>query len=91
MNTIYSGIHPDFYNEIEKVINQRTYTKIRYFSEIREYLSVTSLIKEIILKEEEGFALLANGTEIRLDRIISIDQVVSPDYPDYALDFSCDC
>ena len=80
----------DFQEVLNKVIEQRIFSKIQYRTELQEFITVTSLIKEKVRENEVESVALANGESIRLDQIVSINGVISPGYEDY-MDFSCDC
>lgn len=80
----------NFQEVLSKVIEQRIFSKIQYRTELQEFITVTSLIKEKGRENEVESVVLANGQSIRLDKIVSINGVISPGYEDY-MALSCDC
>ena len=80
----------DFQEVLNQVIEQRVFSKIQYRTELQEFITVTSLIKEKVKENEVESVVLANGESIRLDKIVSINGVISPGYEDY-MAISCDC
>lgn len=64
--------------------------KLQYFTEIREFITVMAVVKNLYTKDGEEFLVLSTGDEIRLDRIVRIDEVTSPTYS-HIDDYTCDC
>lgn len=90
METKYKPIDCDFYDVLEAVATEKRYVKVYYYSEIRELLSAMAIVKDIYTRDKMEFLVLNTGEEIRLDRIVRIDDVPAPNH-DYNDDFSCDC
>jgi hypothetical protein len=80
----------DFQQELKKVIEQRVFSKIQYRTDLQEFITITSLIREKVTENGEDWVELANGGKIRLDQVVSINGVVAPGYEDY-MAISCDC
>lgn len=89
METPFKKVDSTFNEFIEDIIGKKKYVRIQYFTPIREFLTTTSIIKEIFSKENETYIRLASGEEIRMDRIARIEDTPAPGYStDY---FTCDC
>ena len=58
--------------------------------EIHEHMIVIVVAQGILAKDQMAFLALSNGEEIRLDRIVKIDEELAPNYA-HINDFSCDC
>jgi len=69
----YQPIDCNFYDILEALATRRRYTRIQYFSHIHEFCTVDSVIKDLYIKEGFEYMALADGTEIRLDRLVSVD------------------
>ena len=90
MKTPYLPINCSFHDVLLEYATRKKYCKIQYFTEIRELVTVHSLIKDVFTAQKEEFAVLVQGERIRLDHIISVDGIISPTYA-YFEDFTCDC
>jgi hypothetical protein len=80
----------DFQKTLTTVIEQRIFSKIQYRTELQEFVTVTSLIKERVTEDGRESVVLANGEKLPLDKIVSINGVIAPGYEDY-MAISCDC
>lgn len=84
-------INEQFYNFLLEKTDQHSFVKVQYFTDIREFITVTSVAKELLLKEDDNqYLVLASGEEIRVDKIVRVDDTVAPQYKDI-MDFTCDC
>lgn len=90
METTYKPIDCNFYDVLEAAATENRYVKIYYYTEIGEMLSAMAVVKNIYTKDKMEFLVLSTGEEIRLDRIVRIDDVPAPNYDSFD-DFSCDC
>lgn len=90
METKYKPIDCGFHDHLEAAATLRRYVKLQYFTEIHEFITVMAVVKDIYTKDKMEFLVLHTGEEIRLDRIVRIDDVPSPAYGDID-DFTCDC
>lgn len=86
----YSPISCDFHDILLTKATLKEYCKIQYFTDLRELITVTSVIRDIYTQKGEEFMLLLTGEVIRLDKIIAIAGQMSPNY-DGLIDFTCDC
>jgi len=86
----YKPISCNYHDMLLAKATQKTYSKIQYFTEIREFLTVNAIIKDVFTNAKEEFMELATGEVIRLDRIISVDDEKLPAGKEIG-DFSCDC
>ena len=85
----YEPVEELFRKEIETYIQKRKYIGIHYFTDIREYIPTTGIIKEISARPDGEYILLSTGEEIRLDRIVRLNGEQAPGYD--ISDFTCDC
>jgi Rho-binding antiterminator len=87
---IYKPIDVSFHDQLKATVTQRIYSKIQYKTDLEEFITISSLIKNIIVENGEEFIVLLDGEKIRLDRIVSLNGTVAPGYKDF-MDLSCDC
>lgn len=80
----------NFLEFVEEKVRARAYVKVQYFTDIREFITVTSVAKVWLEKEGTKYLVLATGEEIRQDLIVRVDDAVAPQYKDI-MDFTCDC
>ncbi|UII30049.1 hypothetical protein LVD17_17255 [Fulvivirga ulvae] len=80
----------DFHAFVQDKVNSRTYAKVQYFTDLHEFITVTSVTKALEKKDGTEFLILATGEEIRFDSLVRIDEMVAPKYKDI-MDFTCDC
>lgn len=90
MEKTYKPIDCGFYDHLEAAATIKKYVKLQYFTEIREFITVMAVVKNLYTKDGEEFLVLSTGDEIRLDRIVRIDEVTSPTYA-HIDDYTCDC
>ena len=88
MKDAYISVATLFREELVSYADKRIYISLQYFSDIREYLSTRAIIKEIVARDHAEYLLLSTGEEIRLDRIIRVEEKPAPGFEDY---FACAC
>jgi Rho-binding antiterminator len=76
--TDYLPIDCNYYDELEALATLRKDAEILYLSEADEALFIISLIKDFFIQDKVEFMVLANGLEIRLDRIVSVNGLERP-------------
>ncbi|WP_250631791.1 hypothetical protein [Rhodoflexus caldus] len=86
----YQPVACSFYDFITEQASRKAYCRIRYYTELREFMTVNAVITDVFTRNKEEFIALASGETVRLDNIISIDDTFSPIYASYR-DTSCDC
>jgi Rho-binding antiterminator len=69
----YQPIDCNFYDILESLATRQRYARIQYFTELHEFQTKDAVIKDFFIKEEFEFMSLADGSEIRLDRLVSVD------------------
>ena len=69
----YQPIDCNYYDLLEALATKRQYIRIHYFSEYHEFCTSDAIIKNLYIKEGYEYMLLSDGTEVRLDRLISTD------------------
>ncbi|MES2730779.1 MAG: hypothetical protein V4714_03490 [Bacteroidota bacterium] len=89
MQTPYNAITDSFRQELEALVTQKKYVKIRYFTDLHEFMSTAAIIQAIIGEQEAEFVRLSTGEVVRLDKIARVDGKPAPGYD--IEDYSCDC
>ena len=69
----YQSVSCSFYDELEALATLRRICTIRYRTETGEAVSIESKIIDLYTVNKSEFLKLKDGTEIRLDRLISVD------------------
>jgi Rho-binding antiterminator len=69
----YQSVSCSFYDELEALATLRRICTIRYRTETGESVSIESKIIDLYTVNKSEFLKLKDGTEIRLDRLISVD------------------
>ncbi len=91
MEQKYTPINCSFHDILLSLATEKKYCKIQYFTDIHEFITVNSIVKEVFtIAEKEEFMLLLEDEKIRLDRLVSINGIFAPQYT-HIQDFSCDC
>ena len=75
MDNKYHAISCHFYDELEVLAVKKIIAKITYFENENE-MTIEDLIVDFKTKNKEEFLILENGTQIRLDNIIKINDFV---------------
>ena len=75
MDNKYHAISCHFYDELEVLAVNKIIAKITYFENENE-MTIEDLIVDFKTKNKEEFLILKNGTQIRLDKIIKINDLV---------------
>lgn len=86
----YKSISCSYYDILEATATRKIYSKIQYFTELKELITVNALIKTFVTENREEFMLLCSGEKIRLDRVVSVNDHLAPTYSGFE-DFTCDC
>ncbi len=89
MESNYIPIAEGFRRTVEALVSRRKSVHINYVTDLRELLSATAIIKELRNKNQADYAVLSNGEEIRLDRLVRVDNVLAPGYEGYDFGNSC--
>lgn len=71
--TPYQLVSCSFYDELEAIATLSRICTIRYRTETGEAVSIESKIIDLYSANKSEFLKLQDGTEIRLDRLISVD------------------
>ena len=85
----YHPVACSFYDVLQEAATKRIYSKIQYYTDIREFLTVSAIIKDFHTKNGEEFIELSTGETIRLDRIVRINDHLAPGQN--IDDYTCDC
>jgi hypothetical protein len=89
-NTENQVIANEFETLLNVVIQERKYAKIQYFTDLREFITVNSLIKSRFQESAEELIELTSGEYVKLTNLVSINGIYAPKYA-YIQDFTCDC
>ncbi len=90
MPTDYKPVACGFYDQLEAAATRKKQVYLQYFNDLRELCQGSATIRTFVTRDHAEFMQLASGEEIRLDRIVRIDDTPAPAYADYP-DFSCGC
>lgn len=84
----YKPLDTTYRTEIENFVKERKAVRIQYFTDINEFITKVAIIKKLSEKEGAEYMELSSGEEIRLDKIVRIEDKPAPGYnKDY---FACD-
>lgn len=79
MSTDYIPIACHFYDELESVAVKRVLNTIVYLEDGQEK-TIEDYIIDFKNKNKEEFAILKSGLQIRLDKIVKINDLKASDY-----------
>lgn len=74
MGDIYKTVSCQFYDELEALAVKKIKSTIIYMDNENEK-SIEDIIVDFRTKNKEEFLILSNGTQIRLDKIIKINEI----------------
>lgn len=89
MESDYKPVAGHFRQSMESLVAERKKATLNYLTELRELLTTTGLVREIIRRDGAEYASMSNGEEIRLDRIVRVDNTLAPGYEGYDFGNSC--
>jgi len=69
----YKPIGCQYYDVLELNASRKTVCTIAFFETEKSVRTVESIIEDVFSKDKEEFLKLADGTEIRLDKILSVN------------------
>ena len=70
----YQTVSCHFYDELETLAVKKVLSKITY-SENENEINIEDLIVDFRTRNKEEFLILKNGTQMRLDKIIKINEI----------------
>jgi Rho-binding antiterminator len=79
MGDIYKTVSCHFYDELEAMAVKKILCKISYFDNENEKY-IEDFIMDFKTKNKEEFVILSNKLQIRLDKIIKINDLIPKDY-----------
>lgn len=85
----YQPIACGIYDQLEDLATRKVFCRIHYKDDIHAYHRTTALIKDFETRNKEEYMLLSTGEEVRLDRLVKINDLLMPGHS--ADDFTCDC
>ena len=68
----YIPIACQFYDVLELHASRKEAVDIAFFESPEQVKSVNSIIKDIVTRDKKEYLVLPDGTEVRLDQIISV-------------------
>lgn len=71
--TAYRSVSCDFYDELEALATLRRPCTLQYHTETGEKTRTEGQIMDLFSVEKAEYLRLRDGTEIRLDRLIAVD------------------
>jgi Rho-binding antiterminator len=72
----YQTVSCHFYDELEALAVKKVLSNITYLENENE-INVEDLIVDFRTKNKEEFLILKNGTQIRLDKIVKINGIIT--------------
>jgi Rho-binding antiterminator len=78
----YIPVSCDFHDELEALATLRQECRIVYSNAANELVEVQGLIVDVYAANKADFVKLKDGTEIRLDRIVSVNDKQLSSYSD---------
>ena len=72
-NSSYQPINCNYYDELEAIAVRRRLVEIQYLDLEGNQQEVNTRIVDFRTANKEEFAILENGLEIRLDRLVQVD------------------
>jgi Rho-binding antiterminator len=90
MPTDYKPIDCDFYDVLESAATRKQQVYLQYFNDLHELCQGPTTLRTFVTHEHAEYAVLASGEEVRLDRILRLDDTPAPAYAN-APDYRCGC
>lgn len=78
----YIPVSCDFHDELEALATLRQECRIVYYNAANELVEVQDRIVDVYAANKADFLKLKDGTEIRLDRIVSVNDKQLSSYSD---------
>jgi Rho-binding antiterminator len=79
MNT-YKPVDTTYLAQINVFVRAKKAVRIQYFTDINEFITTVAIIKNTFEKEGATYMDLSSGEEVRLDRIVRIEDKPAPGY-----------
>lgn len=83
-------LNGSFLTQLQDAVHHRRFVRLEYFTDLHEFIRTDALLKAIVTREEIDYLVLAIGDEIPVKQVVSINGVLSSDYPGYD-NYSCSC
>lgn len=88
MSSNYKPIDKAYHKLLETLVARRAAARLQFYTDIHEFLTLHATLKELVNRGDEEYLVLTTGEEIRLDRIVRIDDKPAPGYDEDF--FKCD-
>ena len=86
----YQPIDCNYYDLLEDMATRRRYVRVQYFNKLHEFCTKDAIIKDLYIKDAYEWMLLSDGTEIRLDWLVSADGKFVPEKGFDGISCECD-
>ncbi|GAB3757891.1 hypothetical protein [Spirosoma pomorum] len=90
METNLKQLEPVTETEFREAIIPGKFVRIEYLTDLNEFIKADVLIKDFLSQDGVELIKLATGETIPLNRVVSLDRRLSPNFPGYG-NYSCDC
>jgi len=90
MESTTNILNPSFDQELKAAVAERRFVRIEYLTELHEFIRTDVLLKQIVSRDGAEFLELATGQEVPVRKVVSVNGVLSPNYPGYD-NYSCNC
>lgn len=76
----YTPISCSYYDHLEALATLGKKVPIRYWDDREKEITIDGRIVDFQIMQKVEYLILADGTSIRLDRLISVDQILLSDF-----------
>lgn len=83
-------LNDPFLTALYDAAQYRRFVRLEYFTDLHEFIRTDALLKQITEQNDLAVLELATGEQIPIKQVVSINGVLSPDYPGYD-NYSCSC
>lgn len=88
MSNSYTPIDPDFDEVLRALVAQRASVRLQFYTDIHEFITRHATFKALLTRGSEQYLVLTTGEEVRLDRVVRVNDTPAPGYNDDF--FKCD-
>ncbi|PKV76010.1 hypothetical protein [Pontibacter ramchanderi] len=88
MASSYQPIDQAYHALLTSLVSKRAAVRLQFYSDIGEFLTLHATLKELMHRDGAEYLVLTTGEEIRLDRLVRIDDKPAPGYDESF--FQCD-
>ena len=88
MSDNYTPIDPAFCKVLRELVAQRASVRLQFYTDIHEFITRHATFKELLSRGDEQYLVLTTGEEVRLDRVVRVNDKPAPGYNEDF--FKCD-